>query len=126
MSGFALLLIFLLLAAIVNFRALIPIAVVAILMFIAIIAVCAFFKDIPGTDSSPAISRAAQRTIGVGCVFLTPGLIISVQSRDSYRTLLSGVLMIGGSRPIGIILTVIEMSILIVGIVAFIKQRKNV
>ena len=126
MSGFALLLIFLLLAAIVILRASIPIVVVAILMFIAIIAVCAFFKDIPGTDSSPAVSRAAQRTIGVGCVFLAPGLIICVQSRDSYRARLSGALVIGGPRPIGILLTMIGMSILIVGIIAFIKQRKNV
>jgi hypothetical protein len=125
MFVFAILLIFLLLAAIVVFRALIPIAVGAILMVIAIIAVCTFFKDIPGTDSSPTISRAAQRAIGIGSVFLIPGLIICIQSRRSYRALLSGALVIGGPHPIGILLVIIGIGILIFGIVSLIKRRKS-
>lgn len=125
MSGFALLLIFLLLVAVVIFRAIIPIAVGAILMFAAIIFVCVLFKDAPETDSSPAISRAAHRTIGVGSVFLVPGLIICIQSRRSYRALLSGALVIGGPRPIGILLVMIGVGILIIGVVTFVKQRRN-
>ena len=74
---------FLILVGIVLIKALIPIAIVGGLIFIAISIICAIFDE-----------ESVQRIIGIGCVLLVPGIIICILSKDKYHSLISGSLVI--------------------------------
>lgn len=106
----------LLVMAVLLLKAIIPIAIVLLLIVVGIAVVCSAFKD-DVDQNGTVINREFERTMGIGCVFMIPGVILWACSADGYRELLSGTLVLGGGpRPGAVILVFIGSIILIYGI----------
>lgn len=112
----------LLIFAVLILKAIIPIAIVLLLLVVGIAVVCSAFKD-DVDQNGTVINREFERTIGIGCVFMIPGVILWACSADGYRELLSGTLVLGGGpRPGAVVLVFIGSIILIYGIVKKYKK----
>ena len=112
----------LLVMAVLLLKAIIPIAIVLLLIVVGIAVVCSAFKD-DVDQNGTVINREFERTMGIGCVFMIPGVILWACSADGYRELLSGTLVLGGGpRPGAFILVFIGSIILIYGIVKKYKK----
>ena len=112
----------LLVMAVLLLKAIIPIAIVLLLIVVGIAVVCSAFKD-DVDQNGTVINREFERTMGIGCVFMFPGVILWACSADGYRELLSGTLVLGGGpRPGAVILVFIGSIILIYGIVKKYKK----
>ena len=108
--------------AVLLLKAIIPIAIVLLLIVVGIAVVCSAFKD-DVDQNGTVINREFERTMGIGCVFMIPGVILWACSADGYRELLSGTLVLGGGpRPGAVILVFIGSIILIYGIVKKYKK----
>ena len=112
----------LLVMAVLLLKAIIPIAIVLLLIVVGIAVVCSAFKD-DVDQNGTVINREFERTMGIGCVFMIPAVILWACSADGYRELVSGTLVLGGGpRPGAVILVFIGSIILIYGIVKKYKK----
>ena len=108
--------------AVLVVKALIPIAIMLLLLTVGIAVVCVTFKD--ETDQNGKIvNRGAGRTIGVGCVFLIPGVVLWISSMNGYRALLSDALVLGEPRPGAVMLVFIGGVILIIGMIRKFREK---